>query len=125
MNDVQIFHITPDQRFLNLSVWLTGVHNQDARTTNKNVLVSSDALSNDDQPSTSSGFFFNLSKLFSKNRKVDEASLENDNKELNDCRLGYANISLAEIISDCHLNTQGHNISTYQIFPADIKASLG
>jgi len=52
----------------------------------------------------------------------EESEIEEPLKEV---RLGYINVSLAEIAADCHLNTQGHHVSTYQIYPADPKASIG
>ena len=52
----------------------------------------------------------------------EESAIEEPLKE---ARIGYVNVSLAEIAADCHLNTQGHHISTYQMYPADPKASLG
>lgn len=53
----------------------------------------------------------------------EESSASQDS--LKEARIGYVNVSLAEIAADCHLTTQGHHISTYQLYPADTKASLG
>lgn len=120
INETQTFHITPEQKFLNVSVWLTGVSGQGTDEAAKNVLATSEsvAATEDARPS---GYKFSLGNLL-RPTKWDETA---PTKELNESRIAYANISLAQIASDCHLNSQRHHISTYLLFPADVKASLG
>lgn len=105
----------PGQRFLNLSVWLTGVRGETFEMT------SSSAASVSIEPPK-----FSLSRLFQMKKDLPSPPEESASEEpLKEARIGYVNVSLAEIAADCHLNTQGHHISTYQLYPADPKASLG
>lgn len=74
----------------------------------------------------------NLTNLFKKHSPRRQQHLETNKdakdsgKELKGTRtIGHVNISLPEVLADCQLNTQGHHISTYQIFPTDLAASLG
>lgn len=116
MNEVKTFRITPSQRFLNLSVWLTGVSDPGAEESSRNVLATTTEAPKPKR-------FSLLTRLF---RSSDsKESYTEPYKELRESRLAYANVSLAEVASDCHLNTQGHHVSAYQLFPADPKASLG
>lgn len=110
------FHVSPGQRFLNLSIWLTGVRGEEFATTDNS------AASVSIQPPK-----FSLSRLFKMKKDLPAPPSQDSEIEepLKEVRLGYVNVSLAEIADDCHLNTQGHHVSTYQIYPADPKASIG
>ena len=115
VGDTLNFRVLPGQRFLNLSVWLTGVRGETFGMTNNS------AASVSIEPPK-----FSLSRLFQMKEDFPSASEESAIEEtLKEARIGYVNVSLAEIAADCHLNTQGHHISTYQMYPADPKASLG
>lgn len=109
------FRVLPGQRFLNLTVWLTGVRGESLGT-NSSASVSIEPPK------------FSLSRLFKMKKDLPSASPSDEStseETLKEARIGYVNVSLAEIAADCHLNTQGHHISTYQLYPADAKASLG
>ncbi|XP_046641767.1 PDZ domain-containing protein 8-like isoform X2 [Daphnia pulicaria] len=116
LGDTMDFRVSPGQRFLNLSIWLTGVRGEEFATTDNS------AASVSIQPPK-----FSLSRLFKMKKDLpappsQDLEIEEPLKEV---RLGYVNVSLAEIAADCHLNTQGHHVSTYQIYPADPQASIG
>lgn len=108
------FRVMPSQRFLNLTVWLTGVESDSLDLTHNTA-----AGVNVELPK------FSMSRLFRMKEDSPEESTETSDESLKEGRIGYTNISLAEIAADCHLNTQGHHVSTYQLYPADAKASLG
>lgn len=109
------FQVIPGQRFLNLSIWLTGVRGEELGLTN-----SSAASVSVEAPK------FSLSRLFKMKKDLPPREESSPIEEsLKEARIGYVNVSLAEIAADCHLTTQGHHISTYQMYPADTKASLG
>ncbi|XP_045024455.1 PDZ domain-containing protein 8-like isoform X1 [Daphnia magna] len=116
LGDTLDFGVLPGQRFLNLSVWLTGVQGDECDVT------SSGAASVSIEPPKK----FSFNKLFELKNDLPSPSQETPVKEPpREVRIGYINVSLAEIIADCHLNTQGHHVSTYQLYPADLQASLG
>ena len=109
------FHVMPGQRFLNVSVWLTGVPGEEFGSTE------SSAASVSIKPPK-----FSFSRLFKMKKDLPTPPEESEIEEpLKEVRIGYVNVSLAEIAADCHLNTQGHHVSTYQLYPADPQASIG
>lgn len=129
--DTLKFQVSPGQKYLNLSVWLTGVPVIEENKNNGKTLLHG-------SPSKAAAAKSNLSSLFKKHtplrsdhhhhpeaRDVKEAKDTQCSKEYKDVVVGHVNISLPEVAADCHLNTQGHHISTYQLFPADVKATLG
>ena len=128
VGDTLKFQVSPGQRFLNVSVWLTGVTPaaEDAMS-GKN---SSKSPSSTTSPSKTSGAKSNLSNLFKKHSplhqpEVKESKESISSKDLKEVPIGHINIYLPDVAADCHLNTQGHHISTYQLYPADAKTSLG
>lgn len=129
MGDTVKFQVAPGQRFLNFSVWLTGSPVVDeAPSTMKG--SASKSPSSTTSPSKSSAAKTNLSNLFKKHSPLHQSDVRESKesivtKEFKEMAIGHVNIYLPEVVSDCHLNTQGHHISTYQIFPADVKTSLG
>lgn len=132
--DTLKFQVLPGQKFLNLSVWLTGVPVIEESKKGGKLHGS---------PSKAAAAKSNLSNLFKKHsplRTVTDHLESKDVRETRDARdardaqcvkeykdvvVGHVNISLPEVVADCHLNTQGHHISTYQLYPADLKATLG
>lgn len=70
---------------------------------------------------------FSLSRLFKMKEDIppESASAQMEDEALKEGRIGYVNVSLSELAAACHLNTHGHHVSTYQLYPADAKASLG
>ena len=123
------FHVKPGQRFLNLSVWLSGVRGGELESTSSTG-TGSDAVAAS-APAPISPPKFSLSRLFRlvRDKKPDDKQEENEAEEdgnwTKEARIGYVNVSLAEIAADCQLNTQGRHVSTYQLYPADFTASLG
>lgn len=114
------FRLLPGQRFLNLSVWLTGVRSDEFSTTS-----ASAASVSVEKPRFSLSRLFKLKKDLPDEHEQTTTTTPATEESLKEARLGYVNVSLAEIAADCHLNTSGHHISTYQLYPADLKASLG
>ena len=125
--DKVTFQVIPGQRFLNLTVLLTAIPSPDdvvASNMNKASLSAS--------PSKTLVAKSNLSNLFKKHSPLHHSPTAVDlNKEVKEASIGqketrpigHVNISLPEVAADCQLNTQGHHINTYQLYPADIKAS--
>ncbi|XP_057376466.1 PDZ domain-containing protein 8-like isoform X1 [Daphnia carinata] len=129
LGDTLKFHVAPagQHRFLNLSIWLTGVPAVDETTTGKNS-SGKPSSSTTTSPSKSSVAKSNLSNLFKKHsplHQVESKGSTGTKEQSKDVPIGYVNICLPEVAADCHLNTQGHHISTYQLYPADVKANLG
>lgn len=118
LGDTLNFRVVPGQRFLNLSVWLTGVRGDQFDLSNESMATASAA-----RPK------FSFSRLFKMQSDLPTTNTQEPpsppEEPLKEARIGYVNVSLAEIAADCHLNTQSHHISTYQLYPADTKASLG
>lgn len=123
------FTVKPGQRFLNLSVWLSGVRGGELEST-ASTGTGSDAVAAAAAPTPTSPPKFSLSRLF---RLVRDGNTEDETEEsegadenwTKEARIGYVNVGLAEIEADCQLNTQGRHVSTYQLYPADFTASLG
>ncbi|XP_046441578.1 PDZ domain-containing protein 8-like isoform X1 [Daphnia pulex] len=130
LGDTLKFQVLPagHHRFLNLSIWLTGVPAVEETTSGKSS-SSKSSSSTTTSPSKSSVAKSNLSNLFKKHSPLHQPETKEPSgtKELHskDIPIGHVNIYLPEIAADCHLNTQGHHISTYQLYPADVKTSLG
>lgn len=125
MGDTLKFQVAHGQRFLNLSVWLTGVPSIEDTPTGKN---SGGKSSSTNSPSKSAAAKSNLSNLFKKHSPLHhpaDATKDSTKETLKEVPIGHVNISLPEVVADCHLNTQGHHISTYQLYPADVKTTLG
>lgn len=120
LGDAIKFQVNPSQhRFLNLSVWMTGLPPAPEE--------SSGGSSNPASPSKTAVAKSNLSSLFVKKPTATPTStFQQQPDAVKETRvIGHVNIPLAELAADCELNTQGHHISTYQLYPADLKASLG
>lgn len=130
LGDTLKFQVLPagHHRFLNLSIWLTGVPAVEETMSGKSS-SSKSSSSTTTSPSKSSVAKSNLSNLFKKHSPLHQPETKEPSgtKELHskDIPIGHVNIYLPEIAADCHLNTQGHHISTYQLYPADVKTSLG
>ena len=129
LGDTLKFQVSPaGHRFLNLSVWLTGVPVVEETTSGKSS-SSKSSSSTTTSPSKSSVAKSNLSNLFKKHSPLHHPETKESvgTKEFHskDVPIGHVNIYLPEIAADCHLNTQGHHISTYQLYPADVKTILG
>ena len=122
MNHTETFRIVPGQRFLNLSVWLTGVSDPGTEEMENNALTGSNDTAGKQRQK------FSLSSLFRLKRfrePAAELAAEPFKEDLKESRLSYLNVDLSEVAADCQLNTQSHHVSTFQLFPADPKASLG
>ena len=120
-DDVQKLQVNASQRYLNLTVWLT--NSSDCKR-----LDAAAACSPAKTPSASAKANLNLSNLFKSRTGADKSRMEHvpaRNAHVNEVAIGHVNILLADIAADCMLNTQGHHISTYQLHPADINATLG
>lgn len=128
MGDTLKFQVAPGQRFLNMSVWLTGVISiEENASSGKN---SGGRSSSTSSPSKSAAAKSNLSNLFKKHSPLHQPDVFKDSKDypkdqLKEVPIGHVNIYLPQVAADCHLNTQGHHISTYQLYPADAKMTLG
>ena len=128
LGDTLKFHVAAGQRFLNLSVWLTGVSGgEEISSAGKSLSGRSSSTSSPSKSvAATTGGKSNLSNLFKKHSPVHQPDVANHFKEANkEVAIGHVNIHLPEVANDCHLNTQGHHISTYQLYPADGKTFLG
>jgi len=120
--DKVTFQVVPGQRFLNLTLLLTAVPSSDEIASS-----SSSKASSSTSPSKTLAAKSNLSNLFKKHSPLHHAS--DPNKEAKETAagqketrpIGHVNIFLPEIAADSQLNTQGHHINTYQLYPADLK----
>lgn len=124
------FRVKPGQRFLNLSVWLAGMRGDDLESTSSSGPGPDAAVAAAPAPAKAPKFSF--SRLFRLVREYRDKEIaeeldksEADENWMKESRIGYVNLSLADIVADCQLNTQGRHISTYQLYPADFAASLG
>ena len=114
--------MVPGQRFLNLTLLLTAVPSSNEIASGNNKASSSTS------PSKTLAAKSNLSNLFKKHSPLHHSS--DPNREAKESTagqketrpIGHVNIFLPEVAADCQLNTQGHHINTYQLYPADLKA---
>lgn len=136
MRETLKFQVSSSHRFLNLSVMMSGVSSPEENGNG------SKGHQQQTSPSKTAVAKSNLSNLFKKHsssprhQQHQQQLSEAGGKDARDTvhketpskgirSIGHVNIRLPEVVADCQLNTQGHHISTYQLFPSDPTASLG
>lgn len=138
MRETLKFQVSSNHRFLNLSVVMSGVSSPEENGNG------SKGHQQQTSPSKTAVAKSNLSNLFKKHSSSPRHQQQHQQQQLSEAggkdardtghkempskgirSIGHVNIRLPEVVADCQLNTQGHHISTYQLFPSDLTASLG